>query len=128
MSENKEWNLNKHLSAFRDADGNGLAVEGSSFKSSYPFSDRITCEDGFSLSVQANSGTYCSPRNNFGPWFKVEVGFPSATPELILRYAEDEKNPTDTVYGYVPIDLVEQLIQIHGGPDEDTLNKSAAIA
>lgn len=80
-------------------------------------SPRIGCRDGFSLSVQASSSTYCSPRRNQGPWFEVEVGFPSATPELIMQYCEDKSRPTDTVYGYVPIELVEQLIAMHGGSE-----------
>jgi hypothetical protein len=45
----------------------------------------------------------------------VEVGFPSAVPELILSHAEDADRPTETVYGYVPINLVEELIDLHGG-------------
>lgn len=85
---------------------------------SFPIVPRIECRDGFSLSVQTNQGTYCSPRVNYGPWYAVEVGFPSATPELIMDYAEDAERPTETVYGYVPIELVEQLIDAHGGSDQ----------
>jgi len=102
-------NLNEYLLRFRTIDGLGL--DGSSF----PLAKRIVCADGFSLSVQATHGAYCSPRNNFGPWSEVEVGFPSAAPELIMSRAEDPSNPTKTVYGYVDIELVEQLIDMHGG-------------
>lgn len=76
---------------------------------------KIVCADGFTLSVQASSVHYCYPRENTGPWDEVEVGFPSATPTEILKYAEDQERPTNTVYGYVPIQLVEQLIERHGG-------------
>ncbi len=78
-------------------------------------SKRIECKDGFSLSVQANKGCYCYPRDGEGPWDQVEVGFPSAKPEFIMDYAEDADRPTETVYGYVPISLVEKLIEHHGG-------------
>ena len=32
-----------------------------------------------------------------------------------MRYCEDPETPTETVYGYVPIELVETLIAAHGG-------------
>ena len=79
---------------------------------------RIHCVDGFNLSVQASRGAYCSPRENVGPWSMVEVGFPSAEPELIMEYAEQSEDPTGTVYGYVPIGLVEELIELHGGQQQ----------
>ena len=84
----------------------------------FPIAKRITCKDGFSISVQATHGAYCSPRRNLGPWHKVECGYPSAEPELIMSYAEQPEKPMDTVYGYVPIDLVEQLIALHGGSEQ----------
>lgn len=75
----------------------------------------ITCKDGFNLSVQASEYHYCSPREKQGPWYQVEVGFPSQKPELITDYAENADDPTGTVYGYVPVELVNQLIALHGG-------------
>ncbi len=103
-------NLNEYLKSQRQDNGRGLTDN-----SEYPLAKRITCKDGFSLSVQATQGSYCSPRNNIGPWYEVEVGFPSAEPELILSYAEDQDRPTETVYPYVEIELVDQLIDLHGG-------------
>jgi len=82
---------------------------------SFPVVKRIQCTDGFSLSVQASHGAYCSPRTNLGPWDEVEVGFPSDVPTQIMQYAENPDAPTETVYGYVPIELVEELIAAHGG-------------
>lgn len=115
------FSLNNYLMAFRDVDGNGHPEGEKGYKSSFPLAKRITCKDGFSLSVQATHGAYCAPRHNIGPWWGVEVGFPSAEPELIMHHAEQPENPTETVYGYVDIELVEQLIALHGGPDEATL-------
>ena len=102
--------LNKYLTSQRKPDGRGITDN-----SVFPLAKRITCQDDFSLSVQANQGAYCSPRKNIGPWYEVEVGFPSAEPELIMSFAEQAEQPTKTVYGYVPIELVEQLIDLHGG-------------
>jgi hypothetical protein len=81
----------------------------------FPLAKRIECADGFSISVQASHGAYCSPRTNVGPWSQVECGYPSAIPHGIMEYAEDAERPLDTVYGYVPISLVDALIAEHGG-------------
>ena len=81
----------------------------------FPLAKRINCKDGFSLSVQTSHGAYCSPRRNIGTWYEVEVGFPSHRPDEIMEYAEDAESPTETVYPFVPIGLVEKLIETHGG-------------
>jgi len=77
---------------------------------------RIACTDGFGVSIQASHVHYCEPRSETGPWSQVELGYPSADPgEVIRAYAENPYQPTDTVYPYVPIELVEALIAQHGG-------------
>jgi hypothetical protein len=75
----------------------------------------ITCKSGLSLSVQASHSHYCSPRDNKGPWSQVEVGFPSSKVEELMPYAENSCNPCGTVYGYVPIEVVEHVIESNGG-------------
>ena len=79
---------------------------------------RTVCADGFSISVQAGEFLYSTPRENRGPWANVECGFPSERPEPWsdwVTYCEDADRPTDTVYGYVPVGMVEDLIALHGG-------------
>ena len=77
---------------------------------------RIKCTDGFTISVQGSNGSYCDPREDLADhYYEVECGFPNATPEYIMDYAENEDDPTETVYGYVPVELVEKLIDLHGG-------------
>ena len=104
---------------------------------------RIVCNDGYSVSVQASECMYCEPRyvqwqnengwqvingnywsssriprkfetDHFTPYESVELGYPSAADELIFEYAEGE-DYTNTVYGCVPVKIVEQLIEKHGG-------------
>lgn len=75
----------------------------------------ITCASGLSFSAQASSTHYCTPRNSTGPWVAVEIGFPSQRVEELLEYAENPNDPTDTVYGYVPVELVEKIVMNHGG-------------
>jgi hypothetical protein len=85
---------------------------------------RATFTDGDSISIQVGSFAYCLPRNDSGPYHEVELGFPSFVPdETIMDYAEEPDNPKETVYGYVPIELVEEMIASKGGlePTGDNL-------
>lgn len=77
---------------------------------------RLCCNDGFSISVQASEFQNCCPQlNGVQDYESVELGFPSVEDELINEYAEDGMDYTKTVYGYVPIEIVEKLIEKHGG-------------
>lgn len=78
---------------------------------------RIICNDGFSMSVQASGACYCEPRLDLisGEYYSVEVGYPNQKEDILLQYAEDKDNPTETVYGWVPIAVVESVINKHGG-------------
>ena len=82
----------------------------------YTVRDKIVCVDGFSVSVQGGTrGHYCMPRKLCNIYTKVELGFPSSVERSILEYAENEDCPTETVYAFVPIEVVEKLIASHGG-------------
>jgi len=77
---------------------------------------KVVCADGFEMSVQANENAYCAPRiNKADKYIEVEIGFPSQREELIIEWAEQRDNPTDTVYGYVPVHIVNSVIAKHGG-------------
>lgn len=80
----------------------------------------IVCNDGFRMSVQAGDGLYSIPRENLedGNYQAVEIGFPNAEESLIMEYADNPKDPTDTVYGWVPIEVVEKVLLKHGGIKE----------
>lgn len=78
--------------------------------------NRIKCKDGFSVSVQASRYHYCAPRvDDRVIYEKYELGFPSEPDSLIEPYAENRDALTKTVYGYVPIEVVLNLIEKHGG-------------
>ena len=80
------------------------------------FYDKITCADGFSMSVQAGFSNYCSPRiDNADKYVTVEVGYPTEYEELLMNYCEDPENPTNTVYGWVPSETVFLVCTKHGG-------------
>ena len=78
--------------------------------------DRVVCADGASVSIQAGSGLYSTPRDNDGPYTHVEAGFPSVEPPASWReYVEDPNDLCDTVYAYMPYDCVDEFINVHGG-------------
>lgn len=69
------------------------------------------------MSVQAGDGLYCEPRVNLesGEYATCEVGYPSQKEELLMPYIEDPTEPTKAVCPYVPVEVIEQVIEKHGG-------------
>ena len=104
------------------------------YKSTYFVLPRIHCKDGFSISIQVNYGNNCASENGpytFGTnWELVEWGFPSehidAKKYNAENYLEEEEiDTTQTVGGYVEIELMDKLLQEHGGIDlQATLKNS----
>lgn len=99
--------VNQHLLRRRAENPNNMIVP------------RIRCTDGLVLSVQASWAHYSTPRNDTGPWTHVEVGFPSDTVPELIEYADDQSEHPHTVYSFVPVTLVNEIIEAHGGPKED---------
>ena len=77
----------------------------------------IVCADDFSFSAQGSYTHYCNPKMTQEWYESVELGFPSEVEELLLEYAEEPDTPTDSVYGYVPVDVLQKVIDKHGGID-----------
>lgn len=77
---------------------------------------RVECADGFSISIQASELHYCEPRTSEEntEYEKVELAYPSKKEEMLLSYAEDEDDPINSVYGYVPVELVDKILRKHG--------------
>lgn len=90
------------------------------YNSAFFFIPRLYCKDGFNISVQVNNGNYCASENgvrSFGFEYKeVEWGYPSELIDADIYNAE-EPNTTETVGGYVDVDLIEDLCAQHGGFD-----------
>ena len=78
--------------------------------------------DGTVMSVQASMIHCCEPKEtgikNYALW---EVGYPTKEVEEFLPYAleEDLKRPTDTVYNYVPTEVILTAIESRGGTLEE---------
>jgi hypothetical protein len=77
---------------------------------------QVVCADGFTMSVQAHQGAYCTPRLSGAPKYThVEVGFPSEREDLLIQFAEEPDKPTQTVYGWVPVQTVTNVLPFPGG-------------
>ena len=93
----------------------------------------IVCEDGFTMSVQVGYSLYSEPKKVAKRYSKVEIGYPSDHEPLIEKWAEftpfeDDEEPdyTDTVYPYVPVEVVDKVLKKHGGIDLiETLRRSS---
>ena len=81
------------------------------------FTPRITCKDGFSISVQASHFHYCSPgEDTCFLYTSVEAGYPAEVEPLLIEYAEGGADDlTKDVYPYVPVEVIEEVINKHGG-------------
>ena len=75
----------------------------------------IVCGNGLRLSVQAGEYTYCAPKTSTGPWATVEVGYPSRVISELLPYADTEDDPLNSVYAYVPVEVLDVVIAKNGG-------------
>jgi len=85
---------------------------------------QLVCNDGTTLSVQASDTHWCSPRSSYVDYYtddieyfdysSVEVWCVSTdVPDSWSDYGDD-----DHPYAYVPVTLVEQFIDYHGGIKE----------
>mgnify|MGYP001348805479 FL=1 len=94
----------------------------------------VVCKDGFKVSIQASEFHYSDPKDDVdsGEYYNVELGYPSEIMSYeISQYAECAENEEDlleTIYAYVPIDLVEKELQRHGGIDwNETLDRKYEV-
>ena len=71
---------------------------------------RIRCADGYTVSVQAGWGIYSAPREDADCYTHVEVGYPSE------HHGEfNEWSDGAGVFGFVPVDVVDKVLNDHGG-------------
>jgi hypothetical protein len=99
--------LQQHLSTARSGD-------------SWKTVPLVRCKNGFTMSVQASPSHMCSPKSNVGPWTMVEVAFPSKRVMALAPHREGHCRRTrvpltQSVYPYVPVEVVVQVIEANGG-------------
>lgn len=98
----------------------------------------IVCNDGFHVSCQFGWAWHCTAYTyedvdittvgkiklyDEDDFKAVELGFPSEKVDIWMDYAEEDSDPTDTVYNWVPIDIVQQGLDLHGGINEEATFK-----
>ena len=88
------------------------------------YTPHVVCNDGFTMSIQAGQSLYSTPKDDAKRYKAVEVGFPSEEELLIKKYAEDQENLCDTVYGFVPTKIVDTIIKKHGGINEEVIDSN----
>ena len=88
----------------------------------------VVCKDGFKMSVQAGQSLYSTPKDVADDYEEAEVGYPSTEESLLTTYAEDNNNLCDTVYGYVPCSIIDEVIEKHGGIDEEAIVDMKEVA
>lgn len=74
-----------------------------------------TCKGCVYVRVQAGEMWYSEPRLDTGWYRKAELGYPTAEDEELRDYAEDKRDLCGTVYGFVPVKLVDEVLTKHGG-------------
>lgn len=101
----------------KDQENETLEDMQDNYRSSFFYIPKIFCNDGFRISIQVHHGAYCCSENGertFGlKWERVEWGYPS---EPLTDEKYNLEDPSGlSVGGYVPIEIMEELIEQHGG-------------
>lgn len=85
---------------------------------------RVSFADNISMSIQCHGGAYAQPRlvgwRDVRPLEQrvthVEVGYPDVEIAALMPYIEcDDEDPTESVYPYVPVEVIDAMIAEHGG-------------
>lgn len=76
---------------------------------------RIKCQDGFNVSVVCGTNLR-SQEDSDGKWKDFELGFPSEEEPLLMDFIDNENDDlTNTVYNYVPFEILMKVVVKHGG-------------
>ncbi len=91
----------------------------------------VICNDDFEFSCQASYSHYSEPKGLADEYSEVEIGFPSLNDRIIEKYREDygweeDCGLTNPVYPYVPVKVVDELIQFHCGINEEAVQERIA--
>ena len=74
----------------------------------------VTCADGFWISIQGHQGAYSKPCNICSVVYQYESMDVKVSAE-ISALKEYQNGDGSTNYGYVPVELIEALLVMHGG-------------
>lgn len=78
----------------------------------------VACKDGFEMSIQAGELFNSYPRVNRSDieYTACEVGALSTEEDLLMPYIESEKDdPVTAIYPCTPVDIIQKVVEKHGG-------------
>lgn len=108
----RDW-LNKQTTERCDRIKNGISL----LTKNYLF-EELELKDGLSLSVQASDSHMCYPRETIkddSEYEEVEVYSHGVYVHELVHYTSE----TMFTYEYVPVEIMEELVEKHGGIKEN---------
>ncbi len=76
----------------------------------------LVCRDNFQMMVQAGRGRYCTPREDDAfPYSEMEVGWPTYIEASLRPYGEPCAAGAPYLFGYVPVEVILNIVKRHGG-------------
>lgn len=87
----------------------------------------VKCADGFWISIQGHEGAYSKPRQtcyNIYEYDEMEIKTSEVLPERFNQYRDGDSS----IYGYVPVEIIESLLVEHGGIAETKLDDTFDFA
>lgn len=86
----------------------------------------VRCNDGFSLYISAGQNARSEPDVELSDttrYEEVEVSYPSEADPVLKKFADEylylTGDLTDSVFPYMPVELVEEMLESHGGIDAE---------
>jgi hypothetical protein len=78
---------------------------------------RFVCGNGLSFLLRAGKYLFSKPQSETGPWESVEVAYTSRPVPELFPYEQTprQRNSRESVYQYVPVEVVDDIIEKNGG-------------
>lgn len=87
----------------------------------------VKCVDGFWISIQGHRGAWSEPSKelrNIYEYDEMEIKVSELLPERFNQYRDGDSS----IYGYVPVEMIEALLVEHGGIAETKLDDTFDFA
>lgn len=89
------------------------------FMAKHPMYDirrpRLVCEDGFAFNVDAGQQFYSEPDGFSMKYITVQLSNVSESIDVLLEFGFPDGSYDFGTYKFVPVELVDSLIELHGG-------------
>lgn len=115
--------INEYLLKYRSY----VTIAGVPLKDSTP---HVICKDGFQMSVQAGRGCCSTPTDDEADYYSsVEVSSLSDDEPLLDQFRNDEQCEGCYLsdYHYVPVEVINEVLEKHGGVDYAEVDRLLAL-